>query len=867
VRLPGALKRAWRWLPWGRDRFRAEIHGELEAHLAQLAEDDVARGVAPDDARRAARLRFGNAAAIADRCQDERRVFRLEQLLADLRFGLRLLRRSPGFTLVAVVTLGLGIGANTAIFSLVHGVLLARLPFHDPDRLLTSRGFSIPDYEDLRQQARAFDRTAIWASNLYTVVTNGEAEQIPGIVASPELFAMLGEPLLGRAFLPGESSQPLAILDYDFWQARYEGSPSVLGRTLDLGGRLHTIVGVMPRGFHFPSAEYKFWVTFDSGMSTVPTQRQERSLRVFRVVARLRPGVTVAQAKAELVDFSERQARLHPDSNREVRFELRPILESMVGQTRVALLVLLGTVGLVLLIACANVASMLLARTASRRGELAVRTALGATRGRLVRQLLCESLVVSAVGGAVGLLLAETGLRWLRSWPSAAIPRLDSVQLNLTVLAFTFSLSMLTGLIFGVLPAFYAAAPGPLTALKEGGRTVSPLFGRRLRPALVVLEIGLAMVVTVGAGLLVRSLITVTRVDPGFAADHLTTGSVLVLDVKLEERPRVVGSMLDEIARLPGVERAGAGTGLPPQTAQRGSRYELPQDTPGMAPQSAYFLAVTPDFLPALGTRLLAGRAFGPQDTATSERVVLISDRLARSRFEGRTPIGDRLRVVNATQSPEWRTIVGVVADVRYSGLEDSDAPAIYTPYPQNPQLLAGVYLMVRSRGEGASLYGGIRRAVEQTAPGLHAVSLRPMSDVVEATVSSRRLNTSLLSLFSLLALVLSATGIYGLVSYAISQRSYEIGVRMALGAGKADVVRLVLRHVLQVVGAGLTAGLLGSVLTSRVLGNLLFEVQPTDPTTFVSVALTLVAVGLAASYVPVRRATRIDPVRTLRSE
>jgi putative ABC transport system permease protein len=867
VRLPGALKRAWRWLPWGRDRFREEIHAELEAHLAQLAEDDVARGVAPDDARRAARLRFGNAAAIADRCQDERRVFRLEQLLTDLRFGLRLLRRSPGFTLVAVVTLGLGIGANTAIFSLVHGVLLARLPFHDPDRLLTSRGFSIPDYEDLRQQTRSFDRTAIWASNLYTVVTHGEAEQIPGIVASPELFAMLGEPLLGRAFLSEEKSEPLAILDYDFWQARYEGSPSVLGRTLDLGGRPHTVVGVMPRGFHFPSAEYKFWVTFDSGLAAVPTQRQERSLRIFRVVARLRPGATVAQAKAELVDFSERQARLHPDSNREVRFELRPILESMVGQTRVALLVLLGTVGLVLLIACANVASMLLARTASRRGELAVRTALGATRGRLVRQLLCESLVVSAVGGAVGLLLAETGLRWLRSWPSAAIPRLDSVHLNLTVLAFTFGLSMLTGLIFGVLPAFYAAAPGPVTALKEGGRTASPLFGRRLRPALVALEIGLAMVVTVGAGLLVRSLITVTRVDPGFAPDRLTTGSVVVVDVKLDERPRVVASLLDEIARLPGVERAGAGTGLPPQTAQRGTRYELPQDTPGMAPQSAYFLAVTPGFLPALGTRLLAGRGFGPQDTATSERVVLISDRLARSRFEGRTPIGDRLRVVNATQSPDWRTIVGVVADVRYSGLEDSDAPAIYTPYPQNPQLLAGVYLMVRSRGEGASLYGGIRRAVEQAAPGLHAVSLRPMSDVVEASVSSRRLNTSLLSLFSLLALVLSATGIYGLVSYAISQRSYEIGVRIALGAGKSDVVRLVLRHVLQVVGAGLAAGLLASVLTSRVLGNLLFEVQPTDPITFVSVALALVGVGLAASYVPVRRATRIDPARTLRSD
>jgi len=867
VRLRGALKRLWRWLPGGRDRLRQEIGDELEAHIARLTEDNLARGLSAADARRAARLRFGNPKAIADRCEDERPVFRLEELAADVRFGFRLLRRTPGFTLVAVATLGLGIGANSAIFSLVHGVLLQPLPFPEADRLVTARRFSIPDYEDLRQQSRSFERTAIWASNLYTVVTNGEAEQIPGIVASPELFQMLGEPARGRRFLPEESGQPLVMLSYELWQSRFAGSDAALGRTIDLGGRLHTVVGVMPPAFHFPSAQYKLWVTFESGMGAVPSQRQERSLRIFGVVARLKPGVALSQARAELADFSERQARAYPDTNRELRFELRPILESMVGDTRVALLILLGTVGLVLLIACANVANMLLARTASRRGELAMRTALGATRGRLVRQLLCESVVVAGMGGALGLVLAEAGLRWLRSWPSATIPRLDSVQLNLPVLAFTFALSMLTGLIFGVLPALYAAAPGKLAALKEGGRTVSPHIGRRLRPALVALEIGLAMVVTVGAGLLVRSFITLTAVDPGFSPDHLITGTAIVVDVKMEERPRVVDAMLDEIARMPEVERAGAGTALPPQTAQRATRYELPGDAPGLSPRSAYFLAVTPDYLPALRTRLLAGRGFGVEDAAASTRVVLVSDRLARDRFGGRNPVGERLRVVNSSQSPEWRTIVGVVADVRYSGLEDTDAPAIYTPYSQNPQLLGGVYLMVRSCAESAAVLSGIRRAVESAAPGLHAVDLRPMSDVVRASVSSRRLNASLLSLSSLLALVLSATGIYGLVSYVISQRSYEIGVRIALGAGKADIVRLVMRHVLLVVGAGLAGGLLGSVAGTRVLSNLLFEVQPTDPTTFLSVALALLGVGLLASYVPVRRATRIDPVRTLKYE
>jgi predicted permease len=867
VRPKRALARLGRWLPGGRERLRQEIGAELEAHIARLTEDNLARGLSPEAARREARLRFGDAAAIAERCQDERPVFRLEELVADVRFGLRLLGRAPGFAFVAVATLALGIGANSAIFSLVHGVLLKQLPFSEPERLVVAPRFSIPDYQDLRAGARSFERTAIWGSNLYTVVTNGEAEQIPGIVASPELLAILGRPLRGRLVLPEEDEQPLLVLSHELWQSRFGGGDDALGRTIDLGGRLHTIVGVMPPGFHYPSAQYKFWVTLGSALGAVPGQAQERSLRIFRVLGRLRPGVTLEQAGAEMQAFSERQARAHPATNREVRFELRPVLEAMVGDSRRALLVLLGAVGLVLLIACANVASMLLARSVSRRGELAVRRALGATRGRLVRQLLAESLVVSAAGGALGLLLAEAGSRWLRTLPAAPIPRLDSVRLDPAVLAFTLGLSTLTGLAFGVLPALEASRPTGTAAVRESGRARPAGFGQRLRTALVALEIALSMVVTVGAGLLVRSFVGLTGVDPGFSPEGLTTGMAVLVEVKDEDRPRVVAGLLEEVARIPGVERAGAGTGLPPETAQRAVRYELPGDAPGAAPQQAYFLAVTSDYLPALRTRLRAGRGFDARDTAGSAKVVLVSERLARARFAGRTPVGERLRIVSDNQSPEWREVVGVVADVRFSGLADADAPAIYTPYPQNPHLLGGIYLVVRSRADDPALGAAIRRAVRASAPGLHAVRLRPMSEVVRASVGAPRLNASLLSLFSLLALVLAATGLYGLVSYAISQRTYEIGVRMAMGARSVDVVRLVLRQLLLVVGTGLAAGVPASIAGSRVLRNLLFGVQPSDPVTFAAVGVVLVGVGLLACYVPVLRATRIDPVRALRYE
>jgi putative ABC transport system permease protein len=861
------MKDVRRWLPGGKDRLRGEIAAELEAHVEQLTQDNIAAGMAPVEARRAALLRFGNSGTISDHCQQERQVFRVEEVASDMRFGLRLLKRNPGFTFVAVLTLALGIGANSAIFSLVHGILLQQLPYNEPERLLSGRGFSIPDYEDFRQRAKSFDRTGMWATNLYTVVRDGQAEQVPGVVGTPELYAMLGSPLLGRIFRADENNQPLVLLSYEYWQSTFGGRDGVLGQAINLNGTPHTIVGVMPRGFHFPSEQYKFWVTFGPSLSKVPDQMQNRALRIFGMLGHLRPEATVAEAQAEMQLFSQQQAKEHPDTNKNMSFRVRPILESTVGSVRPALLILLGTVAFILLIACANVANLLLARTASRKRELAVRVALGAKRGRVLRQLVAESVLLSVIGGFLGLALAWVGLRWLRSWQAAALPRIDTVSIDWTVLLFTFVLAVVTGVIFGVIPAWHASNAAPQDALKEGGRTLAGDASGRMRATLVVVEVALAMVVSIGAGLLVKSFLGLMRADTGFSSEHLLTGMAGLVDVKEERRSRLVESVLTNIERIPGVQSAGAGTGLPPETPQRVTQYEVSGSAKPLEPQYAYFLAVTPGYLPSLQTRLLAGRFFGPQDTENSPKVTIISEKLAHDRFASRNPIGEQLKIVTPNQSAEPRTIVGVVADVRYNGLDDTNAPAVYTPYAQNPQLLAGVYIMVRTTSGTGAVANEIRRAALAASPDMYIVNLKPMEQVVDETVATPKMNTSLLVLFAVLAVVLSATGVYGLIAFGVTRRLHEIGIRIALGASPANVAMLVMRQGLLVSMIGVVAGAIGGIATSRFLRTLLFEVEPTDPRTFLAAGTVLAITALAASYIPVRRATKVDPMEALRYE
>jgi putative ABC transport system permease protein len=791
----------------------------------------------------------------------------MEALWQDLRFGIRMLLKNPGFTSIAMIALALGVGANTAIFSVVYGVLLKPLPYQDADRIVVGH-LSMPDYQDVKDANQSFDGMAVWATNQYSMPVGGESQLTPGATVSPEFFWMLGKPLMGRTFTAEDDREPLIVLSYDLWQRRFGGDPNVLGNNVDLGGRSHTIVGVMPAEFQFPSSEYKLWVTVGSAMSQAPEQAQNRQLRIFRALARLKPGVTPAQARAEMDAISKRLEQDHPNTNAGVQIRLIPLYESIVGDVRPALLVLLGTVGFVLLIACANVANLMLARTTTREREIAIRSALGAGRWRLARQLLTESVVLSIAGGALGLLAAVWGIDILIALNPNDIPRINSVGINLPVLLFTMGVALLTGVIFGLAPALQATRFNLSDALKEGGRGVSgSAWGRRVRSALVVSEIALSLVVLIGAGLLIRSFARLLNSNPGFVADNLMTMNLELFRYKgAQKRATALRDTLARIRQIPGVVAAGGGSGLPPLTAQRGTRFAvegLDLTQPGA--NGAYFLAVTPEYFQALGTPLIEGRSFNERDIDGAPKVVVINQSMARNLFADDGPIGNRLKLSNPEQSDDWRAIVGVVADIKYQGLDDSVEQEIYTPFSQTPFLWS--YVMIRTSSEPSALIGAVRGAVSSADSSIQAVNVLTMRQLVSQSVASPRFNTILVSAFALLALVLAAVGLYGVMSYTVTQQTREIGIRMALGARPGDVFKQVLGRSLVLALIGVGAGLVGAFVVTRVMSSLLFGVSTTDPLTFVVISILLTGVALGASFVPARRATRVDPMIALRYE
>jgi putative ABC transport system permease protein len=796
----------------------------------------------------------------------------VDSLLQDLRYALRTLAKAPSFTLVALATLALGIGANSAIFSLVHAVLLRPLPYPEAERIVTTN-LSLPDYEDLRASSRTLATSAVWASNRYTVVGEGAdvsgGDQVLGAIVGPAFFDILGRGVaLGRTFTPGEDRERLMVISHAYWQSRFGGTPDVLGRTLALGGRVHTIVGVLPRGFEYPSRDFQLWIPFGSAMDAAPAQAQNRALRIFRVVARLAPGVGPAEAQAEATALASRLEREHPDTNAGVTLRIVPLRERIVGPVREALLVLLGAVAFVLLIACANVANLALTRATARTRELAVRTALGASRARVARQLLAESVLLAAAGGALGLLLAQWLIALLPRLNPAGLPRLSSVELDGTVLAFTLAVSVASGLLFGAVPAFTAGRGDLVPALKDGARgSTGGRWGRRVRHGLVVAEIAISLVLLVGAGLLLNSFRQLLRVDAGFVADNLLTFNLELVPFKdATQRATLVASVAERLSRVPGVVAAGGGTGLPPQTAQRGTRFEVAGDTQAPAEgRSSYFLAVTPAYFTALGTRVVEGRPFQAEDVPGGAPAAIVNETMARALFPRGGAVGARLRLVNPEQSNEWRTVVGVVQDVRYSGLDDPGEAAVYTPFAQTPFIWST--FMVRYQGAPGPVMAAIRGAVPEVHPGLTAAALQPMSLVVSESVAQPRFNTTLLGGFAALAVLLAAIGLYGVMSHLVSQIRRDIGVRMALGARGVDVLRLVLGQSLALAGAGLLLGLVASFFATRVLVTLLFGVSPLDVTTFAAVSCLLLAVSLLASYVPARRALRTDPMVALRYE
>jgi predicted permease len=807
----------------------------------------------------------------------------MQKLWQDSRYAFRILLKNRGFTAVAVLALALGIGANTAIFSVVNSVLLRPLPYRDPQRLVVlwenyqQRGgperewFSPADFKDFREQAQSFEHVAALLGWGPTLTGQDEPEDLQGAAVSYDTFATLGvEPTIGRCFTADEDrtgAERVVMLSDGLWRRRFGSDPAIIGKNLTLGGESYTVIGVMPRGFSFPILPAtEVWRTFTPTLGLL--QGCDRDCVVLRVIAKLRPGVTLDSARSETSAIAARTAEQYPDTNKGVGSTVVPLHEQLVGDVRPAMLVLLGAVALVLLIACANVANLLLARAAAREKEVAIRAALGASRARLIRQHLTESLVLAAAGGAFGLLLAFWMVDVLVSFAPKGTPRLEEIAIDRSVLAFTFGIAMLTGLVFGMAPAVLSSRANLTSAMKEGGRDTSATSrGNRVRSALVVSEVALALMLLVGAGLLIKSFMNLRRVDPGFNPKSVLRVNVTLPRTRYPERSQVAiffKQLVDRVAVLPGVESVGAVSSLPLGGGGTDTTFAIegrPQPEADRLP-GAWYSKVTPDYFRAMGIRLLRGRVFTEADTADAPRVAVISETMARRYFSDEDPLGKRLLFGGGR---DRREIVGVVADVKHFGLNLDPRPSMYFSEAQYAE--RGMSLVVRTPGEPMALAGAIRSEVWALDRDLAVSNVMPMDELVNTSLAEPRFVLLLLGLFAAVAMALSAIGVYGVVSYSVTQRSHEIGVRVALGAQMSDVLKLVVGQGMVLVGGGVALGLIAAFALTRVMESLLFGVSATDFTTFAATSLVLAAVALAACFVPARRATRVDPMVALRYE
>jgi len=807
----------------------------------------------------------------------------MQKLWQDLRYGVRMLYKNRGFTSVALLALALGIGANTAIFSVVNSVLLRPLPFRDPQRLIMiwenyqqrggpEREWAAPaDFRDFRDQAQSFEHVAALVGWGPTLTGQDEPEDLQGAAVSHDTFAMLGvEPALGRAFTADEDragAERVAVLSHNLWQRRFGSDPAIVGKNLTLGGESYTVIGVMPRGFSFPILkDTEIWRPITSALAAIPGC--DRGCVILRVIAKLNPGVTLEAARAEMTALTSRLAEQYPESNKGVGATLVPLHEQLVGDVRPAMLVLLGAVGLVLLIACANVANLLLARAAAREKEVAIRAALGASRARLIRQHLTESLVLAMIGGAVGLLLAFWIVDLLVSFAPKGTPRLDEIAIDPIVLAFTCGVALLTGLVFGLAPALLSSRTNFNSALKEGGRDTSASSrGARVRSALVVSEVALALMLLVGAALLIKSFVNLQRVNPGFNPKDVVRVDVGLPRTRYPERNQSATfykQLLDRIAALPGIQSAGAVSNLPLSGGGTDSDFGIEGRAPAEPGQNpvAWYSSVTPGYFRAMGIRLLRGRVFTEADNADAPKTVLISETMARRYFPDEDPVSKRL-VFGGGSDP--REIVGVISDVKFFGLNLDARPSMYFPHAQTPA--RGMSLVVRTQGDPLTLAAAIRGQVSALDRDLAVSNVMTMEQLVGVSLAEPRFTLLLLGAFAAVAMLLSAIGVYGVVSYSVTQRSHEIGVRMALGAQMSDVLKLVVGQEMTLVLGGVGLGLIAAFALSRVMESLLFGVSATDVTTFAFTSVILAGVALAACFIPARRALKVDPMVALRYE
>ncbi|HMV83590.1 MAG TPA: ABC transporter permease [Blastocatellia bacterium] len=802
----------------------------------------------------------------------------MQSLFQDLRYGARMLLKQPGFTLIAVVTLALGIGANTAIFSVVNSVLLRPLPFKEPERLVMIHETNLPrfpefsiapgNFLDWQKQNTSFERLIAINGTVNILTGTTEPWRLQGARVSDGFFATLGvAPQLGRIFLSEEDQvgrDKVVVISHGLWQRAFGGNPGIVNQTITLDGQSQTVIGVMPAGFYFVNNEIDLW----KPMAFTPQETNNHGGHSFFAFGQRKANVTLAQASADLSAIAQRLREKYPETNAGWSVKLTPMQEYTVREIKSALWVLLAAVGCVLLIACVNVANLLLTRAAGRRKELTIRTALGAGRGRLVRQLMTESLLLALVGGVLGLLPAYWGVDLLLSLAPANLPRISEVTLDGRVLLFTTATALLTGLLFGLLPAWQSSSPHLNETLKEGGRNSTP--GReRTRSTLVVLEVASALVLLVAAGLMMKSFYRLLQVNPGFTADHALTLSVELPEQKYSQdaqRSAFFQQLLARVRTLPEVRAAGATSNLP----LRGDfvlGFEIKEHPPStyQEGQATNFAAVDADYLRAMGIPLLRGRWFTERDTAEAHKVAVINETMMRKLFANEDPIGKHITFDAREKNPNWAEIIGVVGDVKEYGLNRKTPLQTYEPFTQ--QTFSAMTLVVRTTGEPTNLTRAIRNELQQVDAAQPLGEVLTLEQVIATSVVSQRFAVLLLGVFSGVALLLAASGIYGVLSYVVTRRTNEIGIRMALGAQARDVLRLVMGQGMKLTGIGIGLGLLAASGLTRYLADLLFEVPPTDPWTFVAIALLLASVALMACWIPSRRATKVDPMVALRCE
>jgi putative ABC transport system permease protein len=872
-----------------RESVLRDIEEELRVHVEMETETNIERGMAPDEARAAALKSFGKVGRNTERGYDIRGGGWLETLWQDLRYGARMLLKSPSFTLIAIITLALGIGANTAIFSVIDGVLFRALPYAEPDRLVLIWGkhaqqgerqqqVSYLDFADIRQQRDIFDEAAAIFLQSLTLSEQGGAERFRGMLVSANFFRLLGvEAIRGRAFSP-EDERPgndrVVVISHRLWQSRFGAAEDIIGRKLKVNDESLSVVGVMPAGFdlEFPLTPSFRIEDTDLWLPLTSAHRRagSRGIYTYEVIARLRKGVEPAQARAALKTIGQRLEQAYPDTNKGRSFGLVLLREQMIGDVRPLLLVLLAAVGAVLLIACVNVANLLLGRASVRQKEIAIRAALGAGRGRLARQLLTESLLLALMGGMAGLLLASWLVDALVKFPGLNLPRAEGVGIDARVLGFSFGLALLTGLLFGLIPALVAARPDLQQVLKDGGRAIARAGSRRLRSLLIVAEVSLAFLLLVGAGLLTGSFVSLLNIKLGFNTDRLLTLAVSLPAGRASQTPQRVGfyqQLQTRLASLPEVESVGIVSSLPLSGANNGSTVivegrplAVGEQAPTIGWQSA-----SPGYFKTIGIPVLRGRNFTAEDTVRAQRVALINESLARRVFPNEDPIGKRVAFGAPRTQADWREIIGVVGDARHHTLEIEPDPRAYDLFEQSSS--GSMFIVMLTTGDPSRLANAARHQARELEPEAPVYMLSTMDELVSRSTATRRFSMMLVGGFALIALLLAAVGIYGALSFAVSEQRQEIGVRMALGAGHVDILRLVVGRALMLTGAGMLTGLAGSLLLTRFMANLLYGVSPTDPRILLLVATALTLVALLACYIPARRATKVDPLLALRHD